>query len=242
MTDAFSSCTLCPRKCGVNRHEVAGYCGEKDVMRISRAALHFWEEPCISGTRGSGAIFFCGCALKCSYCQNFDISRSRGGGEISVERLSQIFFELKAKGAHNINLVTPSHFAPLITEAIAKAKAGGFDLPFIWNSSGYESAETIRGLNGFIDIFLPDVKYFRSDTAARYSAAPDYPERALEALAEMVKIAGGAKFDAGGMMTRGVIVRHLVLPSHAEESIELLKYIYNIYSDDIYFSIMNQYT
>ena len=242
MTDAFECCTLCPRACRVNRHERAGCCGERDVLRITRAALHFWEEPCISGTRGSGTVFFSGCALKCSYCQNFDISHSRGGGEITVGRLAEIFFELKDKGAHNINLVTPSHFAPLIIEAIAAAKARGFDLPFVWNSSGYESAETIRMLGGFIDVFLPDFKYISPDTAAEYSAARDYPDAAKAALYEMVKIAGEPRFDEGGMMTRGVIVRHLVLPSHALESIEILKYLNMIYSDGIFISIMNQYT
>lgn len=242
MSDLFSNCNLCPRKCGVNRHERVGYCGERDVLRISRATLHFWEEPCISGTRGSGTVFFCGCALKCTYCQNFDISRSRGGGEISVQRLSEIFFELKEKGAHNINFVTPSHFTPLIITAIEDAKSRGFDLPFVWNCGGYESAETVKMLNGYIDVFLPDFKYFSSETAAAYSAAPDYPERAKESLCEMVKIAGKPKFTDEGIMTRGVIVRHLVLPSHTAESIEILKYLYESYKDGIYIGIMNQYT
>jgi len=242
MTDVFSCCTLCPRACRVNRHERAGYCGERDALRVSRAALHFWEEPCISGTRGSGTVFFVGCALRCSYCQNFDISRSRGGGKISVERLTKIFFELKDKGAHNVNLVTPSHFAPLIVEAIAAAKARGFDLPFVWNSSGYESAETIRMLDGYIDVFLPDFKYISPDTAAAYSAARDYPAVAKAALCEMVRIAGEPRFESDGMMTRGVIVRHLVLPSHASESIEILKYLNMTFGNAIFVSIMNQYT
>lgn len=242
MTDVFECCTLCPRNCRVSRHARAGYCGERDVLRISRAALHYWEEPCISGTRGSGTVFFVGCALKCSHCQNFDISRSRGGGEISAARLCEIFFELKEKGAHNINLVTPSHFTPLIVEAIGAAKARGFDLPFVWNSSGYESVETIKKLDGYVDVFLPDFKYISPDTADKYSAARDYPEVAKAALDEMVKIAGEPRFDADGMMTRGVIVRHLVLPSHAAESIEILKYLNMKYGSAIYVSIMNQYT
>lgn len=242
MTDFFSNCRLCPRRCGVDRHESVGCCGEREVLRISRAAPHFWEEPCISGERGSGAIFFCGCALKCSYCQNRDISRSRGGGEISTDRLCDIFFELCEKGVHNINLVTPSHFTPLIVAAIEKAKARGFGLPFVWNSSGYENVETIRMLFGSIDIFLPDFKYFYSETAERYSSAADYPARALEALSAMVDIAGTPSFDENGMMRRGVIVRHLVLPSHTDESIEILKCIYNKFGNGVYFSIMNQYT
>lgn len=242
MADQFKCCTLCPRRCEINRHERAGFCGERDVMRISRAALHFWEEPCISGSRGSGTVFFVGCALRCSYCQNYDISRSRGGGEISVARLCEIFFELKEKGAHNINLVTPSHFAPLIVEAIDAARARGFDLPFVWNSSGYESAETVKTLDGYIDIFLPDFKYFSPETAAAYSAARDYPTVAKAALCEMVRIAGEPQFDSDGMMTRGVIVRHLVLPSHTAESIDILKYLNMTYNDRVYVSIMNQYT
>ena len=242
MTDAFSCCTLCPRNCKVDRHERAGYCGERDVLRVSRAALHFWEEPCISGIRGSGTVFFVGCALRCSYCQNYDISRSHGGGEISVARLCEIFFELKEKGAHNINLVTPSHFTPLIIEAVDAAKSRGFDLPFVWNSSGYESVETIGMLEGYIDIFLPDFKYFSPDTAAAYSAARDYPSVAKAALDKMVMIAGEPRFDGDGMMTRGVIVRHLVLPSHAAESIEILKYLNMTYGNGIFVSIMNQYT
>ena len=242
MKDVFEKCTLCPRECGVNRREKAGWCGERDVMRISRAALHFWEEPCISGTRGSGTVFFCGCPLKCSYCQNYDISRSRGGGEITVARLGEIFFELKAKGAHNINLVTPTHFTPLIIEAIKAAKEKGFDLPFVYNCGGYEKAETIKTLDGFIDVFLTDFKYFTRESGERYSNAPDYPERAKEALAEMVRIAGAPSFDGEGMMTRGVIVRHLVLPSHVAESIDIFKYIYETYGDGVYLGIMNQYT
>lgn len=242
MTSAYENCMLCPRKCGINRKEKVGYCGEKDEIRISRAALHFWEEPCISGERGSGTIFFCGCALKCSFCQNYDISRSRGGGVISVERLTEIFYELKNKGAHNINLVTPSHFAPSIVKAIDDAHARGFDLPFVWNVGGYESAETVRSLSGCADIFLTDFKYMSAETAQRYSNAPDYPEEAKEALCEMVNIAGKPVFDSDGMMKRGVIVRVLVLPSHADEAIEICKYLYNSYGDGIYVSIMNQYT
>ncbi len=242
MTDCFASCTLCPRNCRVNRHETTGYCGERDVMRICRAALHFWEEPCISGTRGSGTVFFCGCSLKCSYCQNYDISRSRGGGEISVGRLCEIFFELKEKGAHNINFVTPTHFTPLIVEAIKMAKAQGFDLPFVYNCGGYENVETIKMLDGYIDVFLPDFKYFTPESGARYSNAPDYAVHAKAALDEMVSIAGSPKFDGDGMMTRGVIMRHLVLPAHVGESIEIFKYIYDTYGDDVLIGIMNQYT
>jgi len=242
MTDFFASCTLCPRNCRVNRHERVGYCGERDVMRVSRAALHFWEEPCISGERGSGTVFFVGCPLKCSYCQNYDISRSRGGGEITVARLSEIFFELKAKGAHNINLVTPTHFAPPIIEAIRAAKDRGFDLPFICNCGGYESVDTIKMLEGYIDVFIPDFKYYSSESAGRYSNAQDYVERAKAALEEMVRTVGEPIFSADGMMTRGVIIRHLVLPSHVAESIEIFKYVNKKYGNGVYVSVMNQYT
>ena len=242
MTDLYLNCTLCPRKCGLNRHERTGFCGEKDVMRISRAALHFWEEPCISGKNGSGTVFFCGCALKCSFCQNYEISRSRGGGEISEKRLEEIFFELKAKGAHNINLVTPSHFAPDIIKSIDAAKKRGFDLPFVWNVGGYESVETIMMIKGRADVFLTDFKYLSADTALRYSAAKNYPDMAKSSLAEMVRSVGETTFDADGMMTRGVIVRVLVLPAHAEESIDICKYLYEAYGDSVIISIMNQYT
>ena len=242
MSDKYTHCTLCPRACGIDRRERAGYCGERDGMRITRAALHFWEEPCISGERGSGTVFFSGCSLKCSFCQNFDISRSRAGEEITPERLTKIFFELKDKGAHNINLVTPSHFAPSVCAAVDAAKAKGFDLPFVWNVGGYEKAETVRALAGRADVFLTDFKYFYPETAARYSNAPDYPEAAKDALREMVGLVGDPVFDSDGMMRRGVIVRILILPSHAGECIEICKYIYENYGDAVYISLMNQYT
>lgn len=242
MKSMFKSCVLCPRECGIDRSERTGYCGERDALRISRAALHMWEEPCISGKNGSGTVFFVGCPLRCSFCQNHDIATSTYGGEITVERLADIFFELKDKGAHNINLVTPTHFLPHIIDAIDIAKGCGFDLPFVYNCGGYEKADMISRLSGYIDIFLPDFKYFYPETAMRYSNAQSYPQRAMEAIDEMVQIAGKPKFDDDGMMMRGVIVRHLVLPSHADESIEILKYLNNTYKNDIYISIMNQYT
>lgn len=242
MTDIFESCTLCPRECKINRRERAGYCGERDVLRISRAALHMWEEPCISGKRGSGTVFFVGCPLRCSFCQNHDIASSIYGAEIDVERLSDIFFELCDKGAHNINLVTPTHFLPMIVKAIDIAKSRGFSLPFVYNCGGYEKADMIEKLNGYIDVFLPDFKYFYPETAKRYSNAENYPSMAMSAIDAMVRITGKPKFDDDGIMTSGVIVRHLVLPSHANESIEIIKYLYNSYKDDIFISIMNQYT
>lgn len=242
MKNNFENCTLCPRNCGADRTKGAGFCGERDVLRISRAALHFWEEPCISGTRGSGTVFFCGCQLKCSFCQNHDIANSIGGGEISPERLAEIFFELCDKGAHNINLVTPSHFTPLIIEAVDMAKSRGFALPFVWNCGGYEKPETLETLRGYVDVFMPDFKYMSAETAARYSAAKDYPEVAMSAVSKMFELVGKTNYDSDGMMTRGVLVRHLVLPTHADESIDILKYLYDNFGNDIAYGIMNQYT
>lgn len=201
-----------------------------------------WEEPCISGESGSGTIFFSGCQLKCSFCQNNDIALSKRGGEISVSRLAEIFFELRDQGANNINFVTPSHFVPSIIKAISIAREKGFSLPFVYNCGGYESAETIKMLNGYIDIFLPDFKYFDPETAERYSHAKNYPDVAKKAIEEMVKIAGTPVYDENEIMQKGVIVRHLILPSHYKESIEIIKYLYETYGNDIVISIMNQYT
>ena len=238
----YKSCTLCPRKCGVDREKSTGFCGETNTLRISRASLHMWEEPCISGDSGSGTIFFSGCQLKCSFCQNNDIASSKRGGEISVSRLAEIFFELRDQGANNINFVTPSHFAPSIIEAISIAREKGFSLPFVYNCGGYESVETIKMLGGYIDIFLPDFKYFYPETAERYSHAKNYPDVAKKAIEEMVKIADKPVYDENGIMQKGVIVRHLILPSHYKESIDIVKYLYETYGDDIVISIMNQYT
>ena len=242
ISNHYKSCSLCPRQCGVDREKARGFCGETSTIRISRAALHMWEEPCISGESGSGTIFFSGCQLKCSFCQNNDIALSKRGGEISVPRLAEIFFELRDQGANNINFVTPSHFAPSIIEAISIAREKGFSLPFVYNCGGYESPQTIKMLNGYIDIFLPDFKYFDPETAERYSHAKNYPDVAKKAIEEMVKIAGKPVYDENGIMKKGVIVRHLILPSHYKESIDIVKYLYTTYNNDIVISIMNQYT
>lgn len=241
--DELKQCRLCPRNCGVNRLKgERGYCGAGDRLKLGRAALHQWEEPCLSGTRGSGTVFFSYCNLKCVYCQNNSISREQGGKEISVERLAEIFLELQQKGAHNINLVTAVHFLPHIAEALRSAKGQGLVLPIVYNTSGYEKAETLRMLEGLVDIYLPDFKYMSAETAKRYSNAPDYPEVAKTALDEMVRQIGEAVFDEEGMMRRGVIVRHLVLPGCEEESRQILRYLYQTYGDRIYISLMNQYT
>ena len=247
----MSVCTLCPRECNITRplsHAgSAGFCKEGTVMRISRAALHFWEEPCISGKSGSGAVFFTGCNLKCIFCQNAAISEDGIGREVSPAELCDIFFDLKEQGAHNINLVTPSHFVPGICESIRLAKDRGFDLPFVYNSSAYEKPETLKLLDGLIDIYLPDFKYMDSKMAADYSHAPDYPEVAKAAIAEMMRQVGEPVFeenetDSPALMKSGVIVRHLLLPLGVNNALSVLDYLYKTYNDRIFISVMNQYT
>lgn len=239
-----NKCTLCPRECLADRKGgQAGYCGMTGQgIRAARAALHFWEEPCISGTTGSGAVFFAGCTLRCVYCQNREIAAGKQGIEITTERLAEIFFELQEKGAANINLVTPSHYADKIAEAILLAKKKGFCLPFVYNCSGYEKIETLRMLDGLIDIYLTDFKYMKEETARRYSKAGDYPEIAKAALAEMVRQQPAAVFSGEGMLKKGVIVRHLLLPAHRREAQQVIKYVWEHYGNQVYFSIMSQYT
>lgn len=235
-------CSLCPRKCGVDREQKLGFCKMSQVLKIARASLHAWEEPCISGENGSGTVFFTGCTLQCVFCQNRDIATYNNGKEITVERLSEIFVELMEKGANNINLVTPTHYVPQIIEAITLAKNKGMNLPILYNTSGYENVETLKLLDGIVDIYLPDFKYYSNDIAKKYSNAPDYVEVAKLALEEMVRQVKTPKFDENGIMTKGVIVRHLILPSYSEDSKKVIKYLYETYGDDIYISIMNQYT
>ncbi len=241
----MSACDLCPRLCGTDRNKKAGFCGETDKVRVARAALHFWEEPCISGPKdgaGSGTVFFTGCNLHCVYCQNYDLSRSRTGKEITVERLAEIFLELQEKGALNINLVTPTHFIPQIIDALTLAKKQGLILPIVYNTSGYERVESLKMLDGLVDIYLPDFKYWDGTTAKKYSFAPDYPEVAKEAVAEMVRQAPDPVFDEDGIMKRGVIIRHLLLPGHVKEGKDIVSYLYQTYGDHVYLSLMNQYT
>ena len=240
----YENCTLCPRKCGVNRTKgERGICGLGDGIVAARAALHMWEEPVLSGTEGSGAVFFSGCSMHCLYCQNYEISGfAPAGREISVERLAEIFTELEGKGANNINLVTGTHFIPSIRDALVLAKNRGLSIPVVYNTSGYESAESLKLLSGLVDIYLPDFKYLYKETAASLSKAADYPEVVKEAIAEMYAQVGNPQFDERGMMKRGVIVRHLVLPGHTKEAMAILDYLYETYGDCIYISIMNQYT
>jgi len=228
--------------CKVNRHiGELGFCKMTDNITVARAALHNWEEPVISGTRGSGAIFFSGCSLGCIFCQNREISKGQRGKEISQEKLADIMLSLKAEGAHNINLVTATHFAPGIKEAILIAKKRGLDIPIVYNTSSYDSVETLKALDGLVDVYLPDFKYYTPKTAKMLSFAGNYPDMARLAIAEMVRQKPTPEIKEG-IMTSGVIVRILLLPSHVAEAKLILKYLYDTYGDSIYISLMNQYT
>lgn len=236
-------CRLCPRDCGADReHGRKGYCRVSSEILAARAALHFWEEPCISGTRGSGAVFFCGCSLGCIYCQNRTIARAETGRKISVSRLAEIFLELQEQGAHNINLVTPTHYTPQIADALQRAKKQGLRIPIVYNCGGYEGEEALRWMEGLVDIYLTDFKYRDNSLAERYSGAPDYPEQAEKALELMFRQTGKPVFDEEGMLRRGIIVRHLLLPGALKNARAVVEYVYGIYGDDVYLSLMNQYT
>ncbi len=238
---AYNSCALCAHRCGVDRTGSRGRCRMGAAPVISRAALHIWEEPPISGTRGSGTIFFVGCSLGCVYCQNREISRGNGGTTVTKDRLSEIMLRLESEGAHNINLVTPTHYTPDIIAAVAKAREQGLKIPIVYNTGSYDTADTIRALKDTVDVFLPDLKYYRADTARSLSHAPDYPEVARAAIAEMVALRPEPRF-ARGIMVSGVIVRLLLLPGHLAEAKLNLKYLYSTYGDSIYVSLMSQYT
>lgn len=262
---------LCPRACGVNRMVGAhGVCGQNANVRLARAALHFWEEPCISGTNGSGAVFFCGCSLQCVFCQNREIATGQAGIEIPKERLAEIFLELQEQHANNINLVTPGHYAPHIIAAVESARRQGLRIPIVYNTGSYETVDTIRSMEGIVDVYLPDFKYMDAALAEKYSHAKDYPNAAKAAIAEMVRQQPQARFvpelqqrDGGlsveiqsgtdrdtepkvqtqiQVMTAGVIVRHLLLPGMLYDSKHILKYLYEQYGNQIYYSLMSQYT
>lgn len=279
-------CELCPRMCGVDRAEKRGFCGMGERLSAAKAMLHFWEEPCVSGERGSGAVFFSGCVMKCAFCQNYGVSSENVGREISEERLAEIFLELQDKGAQNINLVNPTHFVPQIIRSINLAKSRGLSLPIVYNSGGYERVETLRLLEGIVDVYLPDVKYFDDELAVRLSGAPRYFDIAMNAVAEMLRQTGAPRFDesggdtmpqsscqkrgrdaarqssggdtmpqsrcqkrgrdaaqqSSGAITRGVIVRHLVLPGCHKDSVEVIKRLGERFGGDILFSLMSQYT
>lgn len=231
-------CSACPRKCNIDRAKGVGYCKSPDAFRVARASLHFWEEPCISGSKGSGTVFFSGCNLGCVFCQNHEISHLNKGVEISDGRLIEIFESLVAQGAHNINLVNPTHYATQLYNVFSKWQS---PVPVVYNSSGYESVETLRLLDGIVDIYLPDFKYMRNDKAQRYSKAADYPQIATSALGEMRRQQRGDVFDANGIMQKGMIIRHLILPSNTNSSLEILDYISRNFADT-YVSLMAQYT
>lgn len=241
--DSLSCCSLCPHNCRVNRVlGETGFCGQTSRIKVARASLHFWEEPCISGKNGSGAVFFSGCTLRCVFCQNSKISTENFGKELSEEHLCDIFLELQDQGAHNINLVTPTQFAPRIAEALSRAKSAGLIIPVVYNTGSYEHVETLKMFEGLVDIYLPDFKYYSPELSLRYSHADDYFSVASKAVKEMVRQAPEPVFDSSSMLRRGVIVRHLVLPGHTKDSKKILKYLYDTYGSHILISILNQYT
>ena len=240
----YENCLLCPRKCGINRRTgQTGVCGVSSEIKVARAALHYWEEPCISGKRGSGAVFFSGCSLHCVFCQNREISDGKEGKVISKERLSDIFMELADKGANNINLVTPGQYIPDIVWAVNDARSRGMKLPIIYNTSGYENVTELKLLEGIVDVYLPDFKYMDSTLSARYSRAKDYPSVAKQALSEMVRQQPDVVIDdSTGLIQKGVIVRQLLLPGHVNDAKAVLKYLYDTYHDHVYISMMSQFT
>ncbi len=243
MYQEYEKCTLCPRRCGVNRNEQGkGLCGQTSVLKVGRASLHLWEEPCVSGEKGSGTVFFSGCSLHCCYCQNFNLSRGIEGVVTDAENLSRIFLGLQDEGAHNINLVTGEHFAPHIRQAVKNAKKEGLIIPVILNSSGYVSLETLDYLKDVIDIYLVDFKYMNPDIAKKYSMAEDYPDVSKKALEKMCSLAGKPAFDENGILKKGVIVRHLCLPTCKDDSKEVISYVYENYKENVLLSIMSQYT
>lgn len=238
----MTKCCICPRNCGIDRTiGKKGFCGTDAEIMVARAALHMWEEPCISGKEGSGAVFFSGCSLGCAFCQNRRISRGETGKKISQEHLAEIFLNLQEQQANNINLVTAAHYVPQVAKALQIAKNNGLKIPVVYNSSGYEKAETLQLLDDLVDVYLPDFKYMDPVLAKKYSYAGDYPEIVKNALKEMVRQTGTLVFDERGMIKKGVIVRHLLLPGHVKDSKNVLKYLYEMYGNQIYVSLMNQY-
>ncbi len=269
----MTSCRLCPRDCGADRQAGhTGVCGQTDQVKAARAALHMWEEPCISGRNGSGTVFFSGCSLHCVFCQNQNIANGTAGKTISVERLADIFLELQAKNANNINLVTPGHFVPQIVQALDIARTKGLKIPIVYNTGSYEKVETLRMLDGYVDVYLPDLKYVEETRSEKYSHAPDYFEVASAAIAEMVRQTGEPQFlpeqliggsenwrdeekflteeyqkysqdhDGDGIMVRGTLVRHLLLPGGRNDSDKVIRYLLDTYGDTIFISLMSQYT
>lgn len=240
--DLLKNCKLCPRKCNVDRTKKAGFCGAGEKVRVALVSLHKWEEPCLTGENGAGTVFFAHCNLKCVYCQNFKISSEGYGEEISIERLAEIFLEQQRRGAANIELVTPTHYVPQICNALDIAKLNGLKIPVVYNTNSYETVSTLDLLKNRVDIFLPDLKYFDNEIAKDFSNAPNYFNVATAAIRKMFELVGENKFDSAGMMTRGVIVRHLVLPNYRRDSMKILDWLYQNFGDKIFISLMNQYT
>lgn len=236
-------CNICPRRCGADRENGRlGFCGASNKIRIARAALHFWEEPCLSGANGAGTVFFSYCNMKCVYCQNYRISTRGAGHEVSIGELAEIFLDLQSQGANNIDLVTPTHYALDIAEAVKKAKNSGLHIPVLYNCGGYESVETLKRLEGLIDIYMPDMKYYRDKYAVKYSSAPRYFETACAALEEMYRQTGAFVLDENGIMQSGVIVRHMMLPGLMLDTKKIMDYLFDTYGNNIYISLMSQYT
>lgn len=248
MQQAYSSCQLCPRACKVNREDgKTGVCGVTSTLKVARAALHYWEESCISGTKGSGTVFFSGCSMHCVFCQNQEIAQGLVGKEISKERLVEIFLALQQQGANNINLVTPGQYVPHIVWAVKKAKKQGLQIPIVYNTSAYETVDTLKQLEGIVDVYLPDFKYWSPEIAMNYSNAPDYPEVAKAAIAEMVRQQPVAEFvydeqQGVDLMQKGVIVRQLLLPGQLLDAKKIVRYLHETYENQIYISLMSQYT
>jgi putative pyruvate formate lyase activating enzyme len=241
--EMLKKCNLCPRKCYVNRLDgELGFCNASKDVKIAKVSLHMWEEPCISGMAGSGTVFFSNCNLRCVFCQNHEISHEDTGKTVSINRLSEIFLEQQQRGALNINLVTPTHYVPQIIEALKLSKSKGLNIPILYNSNGYENIDTIKALKGFIDVYLPDLKYYKDKYALKYSISPNYFSTARLAISEMVSQVGEAKFDDNGIIQKGVIIRHLMLPGLLFDSKKVIDFIYTTFGDCVYISLMNQYT
>ena len=241
--ELYRECRLCPRACSVNRLlGERGYCGASSTAHVAHSMLHTWEEPCLVGDRGSGAVFFSGCSLGCVYCQNAAISQKETGTPCTVEELAELFLSLEEKGAANINLITASHYLPSVISALRRAKEKGLSIPIVYNTSGYESVSSLRLLEGLVDIYLTDMRYSSAKTAAAYSSAPTYPSVALAALAEMTRQTGSPKYKADGVLLRGTVVRFLLLPSHLIEAKKSLKQVYTLYQEEVIYSLMSQYT
>ncbi len=237
-----SACTLCPRNCRAERDIAPGYCGAGDQIRVARAALHHWEEPCISGQRGSGTVFFSHCSLRCAYCQNYEISHNGVGADLTTQQLSELFLNLQNQGAHNINLVTATHYTQPVVEALHEAKARGLRIPVVYNTHGYETPAALDQLAGLVDVYLPDFKYWDRRLAARLSQAPDYPEVARRAIQLMLEQVGPPVFDDQGIVQKGLLVRHLILPNYLENTFDILDWIAEYLPKSVYVSLMAQYT